>query len=360
MVETRVNGMRMSRTLAWALAAALLATLAAACALKTSGRLAGDAATDVPVEMVGDNLCPAGMTPCGEVCIDTDTSRNNCGACGNACGPLEQCEEGACVCPLDEGALECGGVCVDPLTDVFNCGTCGNACAEGEVCNAEGECDLRCSGDLVRCGSPPDEYCADLLSDPDNCSGCGLACEAPAHAFAVCDGGSCTFQCEAGWVDVVTTDDDGCECHVTSVNESCDGSDENCDGTVDEGFDCVPGEVESCPPCGLRTCDDSCSWGPCTGSAECDPSEVQEETCCGTGTRTRTCQPDCTWGPWSPCTTSGVCRPGTTRCCTGWQVQTCGDTCQWGTCYWCPEDPDEQCCDSATQACVLHNHPCPP
>jgi hypothetical protein len=441
MVEVTINIMRISQTCTWALAAALCSILAAACALKTSGHLAGDATTDVPVEVVGDNLCPAGMTPCGEVCVNTDTSRNNCGACGNVCDPIEQCEEGACVCPLDEGALECDGVCVDPLTDSLNCGGCGNACeapafcaggdctcpgdasrmrlcgvncvdiftdsgncggcgiacTDGQMCNGAGECDLNCTGAFVRCGSAPNEYCADLQSDPHNCLECGLACEAPDHAFPVCDGGVCSSQCEPGWVDVDTTNDDGCECQIRSTTETCDGTDENCDGTVDEGFDCSPGDVEGCSACGSRTCDDTCHWGPCAGSGTCEPDEELVEPCCATGTRTMTCQPDCSWGPWSPCSitvdcdpteppqeqpccgsgtqtrtcradctwsewtpcgSTGVCRPGATQCCNGWDVQVCGSDCQWGTCTFCGDVP-EKCCDGATQACAEHNHPCP-
>ena len=48
--------------------------------------------------------CREGFTPCDGLCVDLQTDRQNCGACGNACATAEACVLGICV--LDDG----GGV----------------------------------------------------------------------------------------------------------------------------------------------------------------------------------------------------------------------------------------------------------
>lgn len=58
--------------------------------------------------------------------------------------------------------------------------------------------------------------------------------------------------------------------------EVCDGADNDGDGSIDEGFACVIGVAESCTtPCGstgTRSCSSSCVWGAC---------QVPSETCNG-------------------------------------------------------------------------------
>ncbi len=41
-------------------------------------------------------LCPQGQSRCAETCIDPNTSRVHCGACGNACAEGTHCTAGAC------------------------------------------------------------------------------------------------------------------------------------------------------------------------------------------------------------------------------------------------------------------------
>lgn len=94
--------------------------------------------------------CEEPLVACGDTCVDTQTNKDHCGACNNACAEGEVCEEGVCV----------GGSSVECETD--------DECDEGFVCNEEGKCveettepecesDDDCEGDLVCV----DGYCAD-------------------------------------------------------------------------------------------------------------------------------------------------------------------------------------------------------
>ena len=73
------------------------------------------------------------------------TDNNNCGACGNACsGDGQGCVNGQCACVANcgpggsvdanchcicaAGLTSCGASCVDTNTDVNNCGGCGQTC----------------------------------------------------------------------------------------------------------------------------------------------------------------------------------------------------------------------------------------
>jgi hypothetical protein len=100
--------------------------------------------------------------------------------------------------------------------------------------------------------------------------------------------------------------------------ETCNGRDDDCDGAADDGLGCVQGTTggctTSCGSAGTRTCSSACAWGGCTAPAEtcngadddCDGS-VDEGYECGRGATgscstscgsagTRTCSASCTWG----------------------------------------------------------------
>jgi hypothetical protein len=92
--------------------------------------------------------------PCSN---DLNYDSANCGVCGNACGDGYQCNNGLCQCLLaclppqdldpnncactcSGGLTACGGGCVDTGSDVNNCGGCGNACGPvASVCEG-GDC----------------------------------------------------------------------------------------------------------------------------------------------------------------------------------------------------------------------------
>lgn len=92
--------------------------------------------------------CAAGFGSCDPTnpCeTNFSTDKNNCGACGNACsGDGQGCVNGQCACVANcgpggsvdancqctcaAGLTSCGASCVDTNTDVNNCGGCGQTC----------------------------------------------------------------------------------------------------------------------------------------------------------------------------------------------------------------------------------------
>lgn len=110
-----------------------------------------------------DNLCKcfcnAGLTRCGETCVDTQSDDHHCGSCDNPCSQID-------------GERCCNGNCTDTLHDSQHCGTCDNACPEGSICDEGKGC---CPEGQAVCG----DGCVDtsvFLSDPNNCGQCGRQC----------------------------------------------------------------------------------------------------------------------------------------------------------------------------------------
>jgi hypothetical protein len=64
--------------------------------------------------------------------VNLQSSKNNCGFCGQICAGNLVCQGGACACAA--GTTDCNGVCADLQTDDANCGVCGKACQPGQTC----------------------------------------------------------------------------------------------------------------------------------------------------------------------------------------------------------------------------------
>ena len=128
----------------------------------------------------GDCLgCSQGQDKCDGVCTDLNTSKANCGECGNVCAQDEFCNNGVCAC---SSGFKCGTQCVDMYSDPKNCGGCGFACLSGKCSNGNCECTV----DQVKCGTS----ClgpADMLDDSNNCGGCGSVC----LSDQLCSNGTC-------------------------------------------------------------------------------------------------------------------------------------------------------------------------
>ncbi|MEI8257623.1 MAG: hypothetical protein WCJ30_18260, partial [Deltaproteobacteria bacterium] len=59
-------------------------------------------ATDMSTEASADVApCLAPMSQCGDLCVNAQTDRDNCGSCGHACPAGQSCAGGACslTCP---------------------------------------------------------------------------------------------------------------------------------------------------------------------------------------------------------------------------------------------------------------------
>jgi len=144
--------------------------------------------------------CSAGQTQCAGgfaglgLCVDLTSNGANCGTCGAACdagAPL--CQQGGCVISCTTPNTQCssagglpgagaggGAACVDRQTSKGNCGFCGEFCTGNLTCvNAQCVCAppyIDCSG-----------TCTNLSSDDNNCGACGTACTSPSR----CQSGVC-------------------------------------------------------------------------------------------------------------------------------------------------------------------------
>lgn len=151
----------------------------------------------------------------------------NCGGCGKACGPSDQCIGGACTLVCQGGQTDCNGACVDLQTDASNCGTCGKACAPNEAC-ISGACSVVCQPGHVNCSG----LCVDTASDAFNCGACGRACSGVNVASRTCEGGVCTSSCQLGYGNcaqpAAPNPDDGCEKDVSADDQSCGSCSNSC------------------------------------------------------------------------------------------------------------------------------------
>ncbi|OFX19421.1 MAG: hypothetical protein A2V77_04205 [Anaeromyxobacter sp. RBG_16_69_14] len=139
----------------------------------------------------GNCVCPAGKTVCAGVCVDTQTSAANCGACGKKCPTGQACAGGACACT---SGLTCGGTC----------------CAAGDACCATG-CQIQHDNgqgqtffDCNAAGSEAAALDAAKAFDPDGALAVGqdgLTCSFSAECVAWLTSGvpqSCAVWCFAG------------------------------------------------------------------------------------------------------------------------------------------------------------------
>lgn len=195
-------------------------------------------------------VCTAGM--CSAICApghadcDNDTANGceidvtgdaaNCGACGKACAAppnaIAACDLGACGYRCKLGFADCdrdaGNGCeVDTSSSTSDCGRCGNVCplrpnAQGALCVA-GQCANDCAPGFADCDRRPANGCeSDSGTDLANCGGCGKLCS-NRNAIATCAMGTCTLQCNAGFVDCNNDTTDGCEADLRSDPLNCGG-----------------------------------------------------------------------------------------------------------------------------------------
>ncbi len=165
------------------------------------------------------------------------------------CGALK-CDRWAADCNGDLGTKKCGsdGCEIASLTTRENCGACGNACAPGLDCMDEGlgpACRTSCEElGQVFCGGG----CVDLLNDPDNCGGCWRWCKQPdpkLNQVRSCNKGICALDCAPGFADCNGEASDGCETNIGLDATSCGACGAACD--LDAGQPCIEGKCLQVP-----------------------------------------------------------------------------------------------------------------
>jgi uncharacterized repeat protein (TIGR01451 family) len=183
----------------------------------------------------GTNLgeCVAGVSHCNPA-----TGMVECYGSQDHTSDPELCngKDDDCDGKFDEG-VGVLGTC-GPTTNVGECNIGSLMCQAGSVVcmNAVFPAFEACNAKDDDCDGQADEI-YNFASDPLHCGNCTTVCPPHANSIALCANSACTFACKAGFHDLNPAVD-GCEygpC-FSSGAEQCDGTDNDCDGIVDESL----------------------------------------------------------------------------------------------------------------------------
>jgi len=201
-----------------------------------------------------------------------DISKGECSTCASDClGSPSCCGNGVCDLAIGENYGICGADCPcrDQDGDGYdNCspGTSGDDgkpidCNDSNKSIYPGKAE-ECNGQDDNC----DQYIDNNLNSPFNDNQLGVC----RSSKKVCSGAN-------GW----SNDYSKVQYNEHPTELSCDGKDNNCDGTIDEGCNCVNGSTQSCGTdvgeCtrGTQSCTNG-NWGACSNQIQ-----PTEEKCNG-------------------------------------------------------------------------------
>jgi|GEM_PF-3140795 len=298
-------------------------------------------------ESIDGSSCEDGLTNCGGFCVNLSSNHENCGSCGNACPEIQVCNNGECKYECPPGKVACSGVCTDVKTDILNCGNCAVKCSAGLHAKPEcvnGTCQVVCdSGWSDLNGDGSCETNCVPSSESEICNGIDDNCDGRIDEAFECALGrevSCTTICGTNGRGIC-----GVECRIpsgsscTPQGEICNGVDDNCNNEVDDGFECPMGERTSCTtPCGTtgeKVCSATCFWSNCV-----PPSEI----CNGVDDN---CDTICDNGLGLACCANQMQEENCGNC--GRHTRTCLNNCTWGP--WGSCTGEGECQPGATRSC---------
>lgn len=262
------------------------------------------------IEYCPSDKCPTGLTTCPNSRFPCDTDLrvdiDNCGACGMACPSAQlgasretyACVEGRCAlaCNAAWGTMDCdhapdNGCETDSSND--NCGACGKTCTDpAKPCVARtlfGDFECGCADPLIACDYFGIMFvCKDPTTDDDNCAGCNNACPKdgggglpqPPNTYYGCFESKCgALKCSANYGDCDADLDNGCETPLVS-DDNC-GS---CGAACEAGQKCrlnTMGIPMCMCPDGMTFCEAGCVGETCIG--ECRDLATDANNCgsCG-------------------------------------------------------------------------------
>ncbi len=266
---------------------------------------------------------------------------------------MEVCDEAK----LDEncdGRPNDGCDCV--MGETQECGTDEGVCRKGMQTCMDGQWGTECEG---KYDPMMPEVCDQAMQD-ENCDGeANPGCECyVGQSPRPCPGGVDTGECNAGTQTCNNGRWSACSGGRGPQTETCDGDDDNCNGTDDDDpsdcrsplmcrngrcDECSGNDEEPCEADGMcvpptRSCTNG-QWGECTGGTRCE----QGETC-----RNARCE-ECMSNTSEPCEDARACGMQPTRTCTNGR---------WGTCSggnFCDTSSGEECVDGQ---CQVPQAPC--
>jgi MYXO-CTERM domain-containing protein len=303
-----------------------------------------------------DGLVDNNVTP--QKCFD-GAAGTFTGTCpGPGCTPKGECRAGTQACDGSGNWLACSGE-VLPTAEVCDSkdNNCNGSVDEGLITDADGDgvracntcganpagsCDCNDNNANIRPGKT--EVCDGLDNNCDGQvdEGTGAGGKLSQNCYDGASGTQGVGLCTAGVQVCTATAGSGtatwgtCSGEVVPATETCDGKDNNCNGTIDEGFDADHDGFVSCAACGNPTncdCDDT---NPNVHPGAVELCDMVDQNCNGRldDVPSRVCFSDATGVIPSPVSYTGTC-PGPTcspkgECKAG--TQSCTAAGAWGTC----------------------------